>query len=168
LNRVFTTCYELTRELSKQDAIKVATWWETAEWVWLASVRNGIPVYHVQDIESSYYRNNPVLVAKVLSRYRFEFNYINNSEWIKSELESRYRVNAVHIGLGYQFDKFYRLDGVERRARTILVAVRGEPLKNFDYSKSILARLQGQGIKVIGFGSEGTDRLDGLENVEFH
>jgi GT2 family glycosyltransferase len=166
--RVFGTYYELTRELSKQDAIKVATWWETAECVWLASVRNGIPLYHVQDIEPRYYRNDPVLAAKVLSRYRPEFNYTTNSEWIKSALESRYRVNAVHIGFGYQSERFHRLDGVERRARSILVAVRGGPLKNFGYSKSILARLQEHGVKIIGFGNEGTGMLGGLENVEFH
>jgi hypothetical protein len=41
--------------LAPLEAIKVATWWNTAAPVWLASVRNGIPVYFVQDIETSYY-----------------------------------------------------------------------------------------------------------------
>ena len=37
------------------DAIKIATWWPTAEPVWRASVRRGRPVFFVQDIETSYY-----------------------------------------------------------------------------------------------------------------
>ena len=38
-----------------EDAIKVATWWDTAPSVWRARCRRGIPVYFVQDIETSYY-----------------------------------------------------------------------------------------------------------------
>ena len=45
---VAASCAEL-------DAIKVATWWNTASPVWLASVARGVPVFFVQDIETSYY-----------------------------------------------------------------------------------------------------------------
>ena len=46
---------ELAAALAEEDAIKVATWWGTAEPVWRASVRRGRPVFFVQDIETSYY-----------------------------------------------------------------------------------------------------------------
>ncbi len=46
---------ELVEALAGLDAIKVATWWNTAAPVWRASVLRGIPVYFVQDIETSYY-----------------------------------------------------------------------------------------------------------------
>jgi len=168
--RVFGSYYELTQALSQKSAIKIATWWETAEPVWLGSVITGIPVYFVQDIESSYYKGrDDVMAARVLSWYRPEFNYATTTEWIRKELESRFRVNAVRVGLGYQSSHIRRLDGIRRRKRTILVAARGERLKNFAYSKQILAQLQDESIiKVIAFGSEGSHLVRDLKNVEFH
>ena len=57
--RTFGSYEELAAALAREDAIKVATWWETAHWVWRASVTRGIPVYFVQDIETSYYPGDP-------------------------------------------------------------------------------------------------------------
>ena len=51
----FANYRELAEALDREDAIKVATWWGTAESVWRASVRRGRPVFFVQDIETSYY-----------------------------------------------------------------------------------------------------------------
>ena len=48
---------ELADALASVEAIKVATWWGTAPFVWRASVSRGIPVYFVQDIETSYYND---------------------------------------------------------------------------------------------------------------
>ena len=53
--RTFGSYEELAAALAREDAIKVATWWATAPWVWRASVTRGLPVYFVQDIETSYY-----------------------------------------------------------------------------------------------------------------
>ncbi|MBV8953134.1 MAG: glycosyltransferase family 2 protein, partial [Solirubrobacterales bacterium] len=53
--RTFSNYDELVRTLAPLDAIKIATWWRTAPHVWRASVVHGIPVYFVQDIETSYY-----------------------------------------------------------------------------------------------------------------
>jgi hypothetical protein len=53
--RSFPDYHELAAALSEVEAIKVATWWMTAEPVWRASIARGIPVYLVQDIETSYY-----------------------------------------------------------------------------------------------------------------
>src|SRR5262249_27793309 len=46
---------DLVEALAGVDAIKVATWWNTASPVWLSSVLHGISAYLVQDIETSYY-----------------------------------------------------------------------------------------------------------------
>jgi glycosyltransferase involved in cell wall biosynthesis len=168
--QVFGSYHELTRALGQKNAIKIATWWETAEPVWLGSVLTGIPVYFVQDIESSCYKGrDDAMAARVLSRYRPEFNYATTTEWIRTELVSRFAVNAVRVGLGYQSSHFRRLNSVARRKRTILVAVRGERLKNFFYTKQILTRLQDESrISVIAFGSEGTELVQDLKNIEFH
>ena len=53
--RSFEDYEELVDALEPLEAIKVATWWNTAAPVWQASVSHGIPVYFVQDIETSYY-----------------------------------------------------------------------------------------------------------------
>ena len=53
--RTFEDYDELARRARPVEAIKVATWWATAPVVWRASVTRGIPVYFVQDIETSYY-----------------------------------------------------------------------------------------------------------------
>ena len=58
--RTFEFYDELVEALADLDAIKVATWWNTAAPVWRASVLRGIPVYFVQDIETSYYPDDEV------------------------------------------------------------------------------------------------------------
>ena len=63
-SRLPCATFETYEELSRRrwrasDAIKVATWWATAPPVWRASVTRGIPVYFVQDIETSYYPGDP-------------------------------------------------------------------------------------------------------------
>ena len=57
--RVFADFDALERALAPLHAIKVATWWNTAATVWRASVVNGRGVYYVQDIETSYYADDP-------------------------------------------------------------------------------------------------------------
>jgi GT2 family glycosyltransferase len=167
--RVFGSYYELVQALSAESAIKIATWWETADPVWLGSVITGIPVYFVQDIESSYYQGrDDVMAARVLSRYRPEFSYAVTTDWIKRTLEGRFRVHAVRIGVGYEERAFRRLDHVSRRPRTVLVAARSEPLKNFAYTKRILHELQKLDFKIIAFGPDGDSLLEGLSQIEYH
>ena len=71
--RSFPDYDALVAALAPLEAIKVATWWETATPVWRASVVNGLPVYLVQDIETSYYPDLPERRHEVLNTYRPEF-----------------------------------------------------------------------------------------------
>ena len=108
--RAFELYHELARALSQKNAIKIATWWETAEPVWLGSITAGIPVYLVQDIEFSYYQGiDDVRAAKVLSWYRPEFSYATTADWIKDELRSSFHVNAVKIGIAMTRSAFTNL-----------------------------------------------------------
>ena len=77
--RSFEYYDELVEELAPLDAIKVATWWNTAAPVWRASVLRGIPVYFVQDIETSYYPDDEHVRHAVLDSYRPEFRYMTIS-----------------------------------------------------------------------------------------
>ena len=85
--RSFPDYPALAAALAPLDAIKVATWWETSAWVWEASVRRGIPVYWVQDIETSYYAGSPERQAEVIASYRPGFTYFAGSQWIADQLD---------------------------------------------------------------------------------
>jgi hypothetical protein len=80
--RRFKGYQALLEALALVEAIKVATQWETAESVWEASVRRGIPVYWVQDLEPSSRDADGAMRAT----YRPEFEYFAGSEWVAEEL----------------------------------------------------------------------------------
>ena len=76
----------LVAALAPLDAIKVATWWMTALPVFRASVVRGIPVFFVQDIETSYYPDHEQARHAVLDSYRPEFRYMTISAWNRERL----------------------------------------------------------------------------------
>jgi GT2 family glycosyltransferase len=120
---------ELVEELAQIDAIKVATWWNTAVPVWLASVLRGIPVYFVQDIETSYYPDDESVRHAVIDSYRPEFRYMTISGWNRERLREL-GLDAELIPPGIDLDTFRRRPEVERRADMVLALGRTNPLKN--------------------------------------
>lgn len=126
--RTFEDYDELVEALAEQDAIKVATWWNTASPVWHASVLRGIPVYFVQDIETSYYPDAIDVRNAVLASYREEFRFVTISDWNRerlAELGARAHILAPGIDLG----NFRPLNGA-RRDDVVLALGRSNPLKN--------------------------------------
>jgi glycosyltransferase involved in cell wall biosynthesis len=126
--RTFGTYAELAAALAPVEAIKVATWWLTAPWVFRASVTRGIPVYFVQDIETSYYADSPVDQHRVLASYREEFRYMTISSWNRERL-AELGLESELIPPGIDLDNFRTLD-VEKRADVLLAIGRSLPLKN--------------------------------------
>ena len=53
---------------------------------WLASVLRGIPVYFVQDIETSYYPDDALSRHAVINSYHPEFHYMTISSWNRERL----------------------------------------------------------------------------------
>jgi GT2 family glycosyltransferase len=127
--RCFADYDALTEALSPLRAIKVATWWETATPVWRASVVNGLPVYFVQDIETSYYRDYPELQDQVLNSYRPEFRYVTISSWNQAQLREL-GLDAELIPPGIDLDRFRPLPGPTRSDAMLLAVGRSNPLKN--------------------------------------
>jgi GT2 family glycosyltransferase len=121
---------ELVEALAPLEAIKVATWWNTAAPVWLASVRHGIPVYFVQDIETSYYPDNEYVRNCVLASYRHEFRYMTISSWNRDRLREL-GLDAELIPPGIDLANFRPLAGTQRRRDMVLALGRTNPLKNF-------------------------------------
>jgi GT2 family glycosyltransferase len=127
--RSFERYADLVAALDPLEAIKVATWWNTAAPVWEASVRRGVPVYFVQDIETSYYPDDVDVHAGVLASYRPEFRYLTTSGWVAERLREL-GANPQIVSPGLDLDRFFPLDRV-RHDRALLALGRSNPLKNF-------------------------------------
>jgi GT2 family glycosyltransferase len=128
--RTFEDYDELAAALAPVDAVKVATWWNTAAAVWLASVTRGIPVYFVQDIETSYYPDHPAFHGVVLASYREEFRYLTTSSWVADRLREM-NLDPHPVPPGVDIETFHEL-GVEREENAVLTVGRTNPLKNLD------------------------------------
>jgi glycosyltransferase involved in cell wall biosynthesis len=127
--RSFATYGALAAELGALDAIKVATWWNTAETVWLASVDHGVPVYFVQDIETSYYPDDERRRNEVLASYKPEFSYVTISGWNAERLREL-GCEATLIAPGIDLATFRPRPEISRRADVVLALGRSHPLKN--------------------------------------
>lgn len=127
--RTFEDYDELVQALAPVDAIKVATWWGTAVPVWEASVLKGIPVYFVQDIETSYYPDSERARCEVLDSYRPEFRYMTTSGWNIERLQEL-GIAAEMIPPGIDLATFHPRPEIERRSDMVLALGRSNPLKN--------------------------------------
>jgi glycosyltransferase involved in cell wall biosynthesis len=120
---------ELAAALADVDAIKVATWWMTAMPVWRASVACGVPVYFVQDIETSYYPDHERARHAVLDSYRPEFHYMTISQWNRERL-AELGLDAELIPPGIDTATFGPRPEITRREDMVLALGRSNPLKN--------------------------------------
>ena len=137
--RTFGSYEGLASALAAENAIKVATWWATAPWVWRASVSRGLPVYFVQDIETSYYPGDERMQDRVMASYREEFRYMTISSWNRDGL-AEIGLSAELIAPGIDLDNFRRLDR-PRRDDVVLAIGRSLPLKNLPLTVEAWSRL---------------------------
>jgi glycosyltransferase involved in cell wall biosynthesis len=162
---------ELVEELAGLDAVKVATWWNTAAPVWRASVLHGIPVYFVQDIETSYYPDDAHARHAVIDSYRPEFRYMTISSWNRERLREL-GLDAELIPPGIDLETFRPLQGVARRTDMVLALGRSNPLKNLPLTIDAWRALQdrseiGKPPELCLFGIEPELATDlGMRHVE--
>ena len=138
--RSFADYDALAAALSPLHAIKVATWWETATPVWRASVVNGLPMYFVQDIETSYYSEYPEVQNRVLNSYRPEFRYLTISSWNQQRLREL-GLDAELISPGIDLERFRPLPDASRGDAMLLAVGRSNPLKNLPLTIDAWQRL---------------------------
>jgi GT2 family glycosyltransferase len=163
--RRFATYRELEVALEPVAAIKVATWWNTGEFVWPASVRHGIPAYFVQDIETSYYDHEPGIHGRVLDSYRLEYRFVTTSAWNAGRLREMHIAPTV-IAPGLD-DRFGPREDVERRAGVVLALGRTDPLKNYALTRAAWDRLAEPRPELWLFGIEPQlADADGVRYVE--
>ncbi len=150
--RTFRDYDELAEALAPLDAIKVATWWNTATAVWRAGVVHGIPAYFVQDIETSYYRDAPERRYQVLDTYRQEFRFLTTSAWNREHLREL-GFDAEIVSPGVDLDTFHPLAEVARRDDMVLALGRTDPLKNLALTIDAWHRLPQPRPELCLFGS---------------
>ncbi len=128
--RTFKNYERLVTTLSPIEAIKVATWWETAFPVWQAAIKNGRPVYFVQEFESWFYPDDVVAQSMVVSCYRKEFQNATISSYNLDELRA-IGLDATILFCGYDKDIYKQLKGVKREENVLLAVGRKFFQKNF-------------------------------------
>jgi GT2 family glycosyltransferase len=151
--RCFDDYASLQAALAPLHAIKVATWWRTAVPVWRASVLHGLPVYFVQDIETSYYRDDPARRHEVLDSYRPEFRYLTTSGWNQEHLRELGLGSEV-VSPGTDLSTFHPLPDVSRRDDLLLALGRSNPLKNLPLTLAAWRRLPEPRPELCLFGIE--------------
>ncbi|WP_082922710.1 glycosyltransferase [Halothiobacillus diazotrophicus] len=152
----FNNFAELQQELYPLNSIKIATWWETAEHVWRSSILRGIPVWLSLDIETSYYKGRDTFnELRAWSSYAPDFTYISCYKWLSEALATDFYYHSKYVGLGVDKDIFYRTKS-KKINNSVLVCARGEPLKGYPLSKSIIQNLADQGYKITAYGVDPT------------
>ncbi len=151
--RTFADYDDLVEALAPLDAIKVATWWNTASPVWLASVTHGLPVFFVQDIETSYYPGDMAMTAHVMASYRQEFRYMTISGWNRDRL-AEIGLSAAMVPPGIDLETFRPLPGVARRDDMLLALGRTNPLKNLPLTIDAWRALGDPRPELVLFGIE--------------
>lgn len=144
---------DLLLSLRNEDAIKVATWWETAEIVWLASVNHGIPVYLIQEFETWFYPDDAVAQAAVVASYRREFVSLTEASFQVKEL-AEVGVTATLIPHGYDSSVFRVLPDGKRADDTLLALGRSFFQKNFAMTLRAWRSLGDARPKLQLFGTE--------------
>jgi GT2 family glycosyltransferase len=138
--RTFADYDALEAELAPLDAIKIATWWNTSAAVWRASLVHGRGVYYVQDIETSYYPDDPQARHAVLASYRPELRYLTESVWNREQLHDL-GLEAALVLPGLDHDSFRPLDDVAQDDDVVLAIGRSNPLKNLELTLAAWRRL---------------------------
>jgi GT2 family glycosyltransferase len=131
--RTFKNYEQLGAALEPEEAIKVATWWETAFPVWMASVIHGIPVYFIQEIETWFYPNDVMAQSAVVSCYRKEFKNMTTSQYNLEEIRNMGLI-ATAVPCGFDKKVNHPLKDVKRDDNTLASNGRSFFQKNLDFT----------------------------------
>jgi GT2 family glycosyltransferase len=155
----------LLDELSKQDAIKVATCSATAEPVWLASLQRGIPAYYVHDRFSVDCPGDDLAHDVELSGYRREFHYLTASSRERERLRTMGCV-ARKVGCGVDLDTFRVVAGVRVESDILVSVGRGDQSARFSLTLDGWHVLAESRPRLWAFGGE-PELLAGIERTRY-
>jgi GT2 family glycosyltransferase len=158
---------EMRTSLEEEKAIKVATWWETLNPVWLASIKNGIPVCSLQEFETWFYDEKDIIArSTVVANYKREFRYFASASYQRDELEVATNINISleHIiPCGYDNEIYKPIKDTVRNNDVILTLGRKFFQKNFKFIfnswvcslESVKSRMW-----LFGYDADSLSRLD--------
>lgn len=149
----FRTYSDLLLVLRNEDAIKVATWWETDQVVWLGSVNLGIPVNFIQEFETWFYPDDPIARSAVVSSYRKEFAYMTTADYQRDEL-AKIGIDAPIIPVGYEAEYYHQEPDVKREDDVVLSIGRSFFQKNFAMTARAWESLGAKRPRLYLFGGE--------------
>lgn len=148
----FNNFLDLSKQLSKEDVIKIATWWETASVV-TQSLNGNRGFYFIQDIESSYYGNEQ-MKNRILSSYDFPLIPICEAKWVEKELID---LGKQPENISISIDKnIYHKNDIMRNPKQILYIDRSEPLKNRRFFEQVI---NSQSLSDFVFVTVGLDQV---------
>ena len=166
--RLFPSPTDLLADLRRGRAVKVATWWETAEWVADSLAAGERGYYLVQDIETSYAVTDAG-AARILASYQLGLTPLTEGRWVDRQLRDR-GLEPRFLGIGLDHDTF-RPDATIPRQRSLLAQARrwgGGPrdLKDWPTTLAVLTRVAATdgGIEAVTFSAEPPPQLPGVRH----
>lgn len=117
-HRMFNSLDELGRVARETRAHKVATWWETANWV-AETIRLGDRGFYLtQDIETTY-SSSPVQDERILATYQLGLTPLPTSRWVEEQLVNVVKSDRppVFVGLGIDLDTYAPLPMAREQQR---------------------------------------------------
>lgn len=151
--RYFANYQGMIEALSAENAIKVATWWETAQIVLLSSINIGKPVQFVQEFETWFYPDDTVAQAAVVSSYRPEFTYLTIADYQRLEL-AEIGITSSLIPVGYDSNIYYQIEGLTSPRSGMLAVGRSFFQKNFKMTVESWKSLGQDRPELVLFGNE--------------
>lgn len=133
--------------LKNQQAIKVATWWETADWV----ARSGGGYYLVQDIESSYYQDEQSK-QNVLASYKLGLKCLTINNFQEMALKLVFGAEATRIDIAIDNEVFK--PAKYKRENIVLYCHRNHFLKNPELFKKSVELLKKSKTIIYSYGVE--------------
>ena len=133
--------------------VVIATWWETAEWVFRLSARKGAKVYFLQHFEG--YLGQPV--DRVSETWRLPFQKIACSQWLADLARDQYGdPNAVAAPNGVDHQLFHAEPRGKQKVPTFGMLYSTNRAKGCDISLRAftLARDQAPGLRMIVLGDQ--------------
>lgn len=140
--------------------IIIATFWNTAEWVGRFPSEKGKKIYFIQ-----HYEVHPWLpIERVKSTFYLPFHKITVAQWIADILLKKYRLKCAVVGNAVDTNLFYAPERSKNKHVTFCMMYSQRSYKGSQFAFRAFSRLcyQGYSIKLVVFGVEAIDSVEGL------
>lgn len=145
------------RPVEDQDVpdgdVVIATWWETAEWVYRLSPSKGAKVYFIQHHEI--FSHLPL--DRCRATYRMPMHKIVIAEWLKQLMHNEYDSDKVDlVSNSVDINQFHAPVRGKQSVPTVGVLYSTDVFKGLDLSLQAIARLRQRwtDLRVVSFGNE--------------